>query len=45
MRADQIGDKDVLEVPLLDKMSAHGIGDEEVGICRPPKVGFEPRRF
>ena len=42
---DQIRDRDKLEVPLLDEVSAHGIGDEEVRICRPPEVGFEPRRF
>ena len=41
---DEIGDRDVLEVPLLDEVSAHGIGDEEVRICGPPEVGLKPGR-
>ena len=45
MSANEMGDTDVLEVPLPDEVSAHGIGDEEVGICRPAEVGLEPRRF
>ena len=38
------GWKDVLKVPRLDEVIAHGVRDEEVGICRPPEVGFEPKR-
>ena len=44
MGADQIGDRDKLEVPLLDEVSAHGIGDEEVRVCRPAEVGLKPGR-
>ena len=44
MSANEMGDTDVLEVPLLDEVSAHGIGDEEVRICGPPEVGLKPGR-